>query len=136
MNWDQIEDHWEEYKDLAREKWTRLGSTTIEQINGSRERLIDAVQRSYDISRDQARREVGYWAASAPLERAARAQSRMAVAQRGTGFRERGTAVAGAAQRSRQSMAMTGRMIRDHPAASLLLAFGLGMLITGLLRRS
>src|SRR3954465_876725 len=61
MDWDTIERNWDRYKNLAREKWHRIPGTAFESLGGSRDRLIEAIEQAYDVSREQALREVSYW---------------------------------------------------------------------------
>ena len=58
MDWDTIELNWERYRNLAREKWHRIPDAVFQNLGGSRERLIRAIEQAYDYSNEQARREV------------------------------------------------------------------------------
>jgi len=142
-DWDRIEDDWHAYKELAAEKWTRIDRTTLEATRGRRDALVEAIERAYDISREQARREVTWWQKSAPQERAARAdRPRPPGARQGQGRRRFGQRRpeidprppadgwwAGAQDMAGQAMRHPLAQARAHPVGAMLLALGLGSII-------
>ena len=85
MDWDTIELNWERYKNLVREKWRGIPEAAFQNLGGSRERLIRAIEQAYDYSNEQARREVAHWLNEVPklademAEMGARSRSRAAA---------------------------------------------------------
>ena len=155
MDWDTIELNWDRYKKLAREKWHKIPDTAFESLGGSRDRLIEAIEQAYDVSREQALREVSYWsreatrAADAVAEDLSRSRARAAAEiralaegtstqvaegrQRFADLREQAEVRGGAAvdQVRRQVVGQ----VRAHPAAMLAMAVGFGMLLGHLMMR-
>jgi len=151
MDWDTIELNWERYRNLAREKWHRIPDAIFQGLGGSRERLIRAIEQAYDYSNEQARREVTHWMSEAPrmadtiAEMGARSRSRAAAEiralaegtstriaegrERFAGLREQASARGDVAVRQ-----MRGQ-VQAHPAATLALAIGVGMLLGHLMMR-
>ena len=151
MDWDTIELNWEKYRNLAREKWHRIPHADFQSIGGSRERLIRAVEQAYDYSNEQARREVAHWISEASqvvdamAETGARSRSRAAAEiralaegtstrieegrQRFAGLREQASA------RGDLAVRQVRGQVRAHPAATLVLAIGFGMLLGHLTMR-
>lgn len=144
--WDRIEDDWHAYQGLAKEQWPRVDLTTLALTKGRRDSLIEAVERAYDVSRDQARREVGYWMTAAPRLRRERAdvrrvptgnrwsgQRRPTVDVQGDGNRQQGWA-AMAGDYGSTALSGSAKQIRQHPVGAMLLALGLGMMVVQLAR--
>ena len=46
MDWDTIELNWDRYKKLVREKWQKIPEGVIQNLGGSRERLIRAIEQA------------------------------------------------------------------------------------------
>lgn len=124
MDWDHIEQNWSRYRPLAREKWRRVPGPVLETIDGSRERLIEAIAESYEVSREQARREVNYWTQEAPRE----LERRMAEANRRRAPDGAGMGTRWMVQRGRRTLAMAGGQIQN-PTVQVLLAFSIGALV-------
>ncbi|WP_158045393.1 hypothetical protein [Skermanella pratensis] len=155
MDWNSIELNWGKYKELAREKWRRIPQWIIDDLQGSRDRLIEAISESYAITREQAFRDVSDWAAElreragTQADRAARARAKAAAAIRNLAEQASGQIVsrteAGqrrvvelreeADHRGRLAMRRAGRQARSNPGAALLIAFGIGMLLGGIIRK-
>ena len=151
MDWDTIELNWERYRNLAREKWHRIPDAVFQSLGGSRERLIRAIEQAYDYSNEQARREVTHWMSEAPrvadamAEMGTRSRSRAAAEiralaegtstritegrQRFAGLREQ------AGARGEVAVRQVRGQVRAHPAATLALAIGFGMLLSHLTMR-
>ena len=153
MDWDTIERNWDRYKNLAREKWHRIPDTAFESLGGSRDRLIEAIEQAYDVSMDQAQREVSHWSReSAPIAEAqaddlARSRSRARAAAEIRALAEgTSTRIAEGRQRFadlREEAGVRGAVAVDqvrgqvqaHPAATLAIAVGVGMLLGHLMMR-
>lgn len=61
MNEYRIKGNWNELKGKAKEKWGELTDDELDQIDGSTDQLVGAVQKHYGRSLDDARREVSTW---------------------------------------------------------------------------
>ncbi len=139
--WDRIEDDWHAYAPMAKAKWKRADPMIIDATGGRRDALIDAVERAYDISREQARREVSYWMTTAPHDRAAKADNLRAGrrrVERRTGQQrpridaagqDRSTG-AGWMEPVRDYALAPVDQVRQHPVGAMLVAVGVGLLIT------
>jgi ElaB/YqjD/DUF883 family membrane-anchored ribosome-binding protein len=151
MDWDTIELNWDRYEKLAREKWHRIPDTAFESLGGSRDRLIEAIEQAYDVSREQAQREVSHWSREAmrtadavadDLSRSrARAAAEIRALAEGTSTR-----IAEGRQRFadlREEAGVRGAaavdqvrgQVQAHPAATLAIAVGVGMLLGHLMMR-
>ena len=62
MNWDRIEAEWDEFKDLARDQWSRLTPDDLDDIGGRRDRLIERVHDLYGAAKEEAAQDVDRWA--------------------------------------------------------------------------
>jgi ElaB/YqjD/DUF883 family membrane-anchored ribosome-binding protein len=151
MEWDTIETNWERYKNLARERWHRIPDNVFQNLGGSRERLIEAIERAYEVSKEQAQRQVHHWLSEAPrvadamAEISAQARSRAAAEiralaegtstriteerQRFADLREQ------AGARGELAVRQVRGQVQAHPAAALALAIGVGMLLGLLMAR-
>jgi ElaB/YqjD/DUF883 family membrane-anchored ribosome-binding protein len=135
MDWDTIELNWAKYQQYAREKWHRIPETTLDNLNGSRERLIEAIEQAYEVSKEQAQREVNFWAKEAPrLAKARSVEETRRLAQQAS------TAPATARRRFAELREQSGERggtvarqvsegVRTHPGAAFLIAVGFGMLL-------
>lgn len=61
MNSDIIEGNWKELRANVQKQWGKLTDSHLDQINGSREKLSGAIQKSYGIARDDAERQMKEW---------------------------------------------------------------------------
>jgi len=151
MDWDTIELNWERYKNLVREKWREIPDAVFENLDGSRERLIRAIEQAYDYSNEQAGREVTHWlseaqrAGDAMADMGARSRSRAAAEiralaegtstriaegrQRFADLREQASA------RGEVAVRQVRGQVQAHPAATLAIAIGFGMLLGHLMMR-
>lgn len=62
MNWTQIEGKWEQAKAEARIRWGELTEDDLHVVGGQLDRLIGKVVERYGVKREQARKEIEYWA--------------------------------------------------------------------------
>jgi ElaB/YqjD/DUF883 family membrane-anchored ribosome-binding protein len=151
MEWDTIETNWERYKNLARERWHRIPDNVFQNLDGSRERLIEAIERAYEVSKEQAQRQVHHWLSEAPrvadamAEISAQARSRAAAEIRALA---EGTSTRIAEERQRfadlrdqadargeLAVRQVRGQVQAHPLAALALAIGVGMLLGHLMMR-
>jgi len=58
MNWNQIQGDWRQFTSHAREKWNRLAESDFTQIAGNRDRLVDRIQETYGIAKEDAEQQV------------------------------------------------------------------------------
>lgn len=65
MNTDTLKGSWKEMKGKAQVKWGKLTNDQLDMIEGSREQLAGAIQKSYGVARDEAERQVKEWEKSA-----------------------------------------------------------------------
>lgn len=62
MNRDQLQGKWHQLKGEAKRQWGKLTDDDLEQIGGSTEKLIGAVQEKYGYARERAQEEVDRFA--------------------------------------------------------------------------
>jgi uncharacterized protein YjbJ (UPF0337 family) len=58
VHWEKIEEKWQHFKGMAKEKWPKLSDADLDATGGNREQLIKKLQESYHMSRDQAEVEL------------------------------------------------------------------------------
>lgn len=61
MNEYRIKGNWNEIKGKAKERWGELTNDELDQIDGSADQLIGAIQKKYGRSLDEAKSEVEDW---------------------------------------------------------------------------
>ncbi|MFP4313231.1 MAG: CsbD family protein [Alphaproteobacteria bacterium] len=61
MNKDIFGGNWKQFKGEAQKQWGKLTNDEVDQINGSREKLIGKLQERYGIAREKAEKEVSDW---------------------------------------------------------------------------
>lgn len=61
MIWDYIEANWNQLRELAKEKWSKLTDKKFDLIAGQREVLLQWLQAQYGISQAEAELEVREW---------------------------------------------------------------------------
>ncbi len=62
MDWNIVEGKWKQLKGRAREQWGDLTDDDLEQIGGSKDRLVGKLQERYGYAKDDAERRVDEWA--------------------------------------------------------------------------
>lgn len=68
MHWEHIQQNWESFKGMAKEKWDKLSDEDLSTIGGDRERLIGKLQERYGASREQAETELKEFAYSPRIQ--------------------------------------------------------------------
>ena len=61
MDWGIIESRWHEYKTAAKRRWDKLSEAQLGGTRGNRAYLVKRVQEAYDLSGEDAEREVADW---------------------------------------------------------------------------
>jgi len=61
MQWDQIEAQWNEFTGAARAHWNKLTDDDWEAITGTKGHLVGRIQKRYDVSREEAEKQVDEW---------------------------------------------------------------------------
>ena len=61
MDWAVIEGRWHEYRTVAKRRWDRLSEAQLAGIRGNREYLLKRVQEAYEVTSDEAERQVDDW---------------------------------------------------------------------------
>jgi uncharacterized protein YjbJ (UPF0337 family) len=61
MNKDIFEGNWKQLKGEVQKQWGKLTDDHMDQINGSREKLAGALQKTYGIAREDAERQLKEW---------------------------------------------------------------------------
>jgi uncharacterized protein YjbJ (UPF0337 family) len=61
MNKDILEGNWKEIKGNVQKQWGKLTNDHLDQINGSREKLSGAIQKSYGVAREDAEKQMKEW---------------------------------------------------------------------------
>ena len=65
MDWNQIEQNWDQVKYKARDQWGKLSSDELLEISGDRDRLEKKLMERYRYSEDTAKKQVDSWYAKA-----------------------------------------------------------------------
>ena len=65
MDWNQIEQNWDQVKYKARDQWGKLSSDELWEISGHRDRLEKKLMERYGYSDDSAKTQVDNWYAKA-----------------------------------------------------------------------
>jgi uncharacterized protein YjbJ (UPF0337 family) len=61
MNWQHIESKWDEMKGKVREQWGKLTDDDLDQIGGTKDRLIAKLRERYADQKDEIDRRVDRW---------------------------------------------------------------------------
>jgi uncharacterized protein YjbJ (UPF0337 family) len=61
MQWDQVESRWNEFVGSARAHWSKLTDDDWHAMTGTRGHLIGRIQKRYEITREEAERQVEQW---------------------------------------------------------------------------
>ena len=70
MNKLWLKGKWNEYQGRAKQRWGKLTDDDLMRVEGKRDELVGAVQRTYGHTREQVERELDEW--ERELERAPR----------------------------------------------------------------
>ncbi len=61
MNSDIIEGQWDQIKGEVQKQWGKLTGDPLDQIQGSRTKLVGALQKNYGYARDEAEKQLKAW---------------------------------------------------------------------------
>jgi uncharacterized protein YjbJ (UPF0337 family) len=64
MDWDRLAGNWKQFKGRLRERWGELTDDELNVIGGRREQLVGRLQERYNISAEEAERQLGEFEAS------------------------------------------------------------------------
>jgi len=68
MDWERISGNWPHWRDRIQQRWGRLTSQQLDGIAGQRERLVARLEDAYDLSRQDAERQLRNWERNLALE--------------------------------------------------------------------
>lgn len=58
---DMIEGNWKDLMGDVQKQWSKLTNDNLDQINGSREKLANTIQKNYSIAREEAEKQMEDW---------------------------------------------------------------------------
>lgn len=61
MNWSYVETNWNELKAKVKQNWDNITDQQLDSIAGKRDRLCRVIQRTYDLSSQQAEEQLSEW---------------------------------------------------------------------------
>ncbi len=61
MYWHRIEANWEQFKGLVKERWAKLDEERLERSEGRRDQLLQAIVQCYDVTDEEAEKELSEW---------------------------------------------------------------------------
>ena len=61
MDWNRVVGNWRPLRGKFKDQWSQLTDSQLDSIAGQRERLVDALQQTYKLSKDEADRQVRDW---------------------------------------------------------------------------
>jgi uncharacterized protein YjbJ (UPF0337 family) len=64
MKWEQIEAQWTDFAGSARAHWSKLTDDDWEAITGTKGHLAGRIQKRYEVTREEAERQVDEWSAA------------------------------------------------------------------------
>lgn len=80
MYWHRIEANWAQFKGLVKERWARLDEEQVERIEGRRDRLLQVISQCYDVTGEEAEKELSEWQRFQKLKTRALPRPRRATA--------------------------------------------------------
>ncbi len=129
-NREQLQGHWNEVKGRLKEHWGQLTDADLQQVGGSAEQLVGMVQRRTGAARSEVEKFIDGLLQGSMSDQAAEKLQYYADAAQGLAddagryARQQGRRLA--AQSSDYS-AQVASTVRQRPAESLAIAFGLGI---------
>ncbi len=61
MYWNRIEANWSQFKGIVKDRWARLSDEQLERVNGRRDLLLQCIGASYDVTGEEAEKELAEW---------------------------------------------------------------------------
>jgi len=68
MEWDRISGNWPHWRERIQERWGRLTPDQLDSVAGRREQLVRNIQESYELTRDEAERQLRNWERNLAIE--------------------------------------------------------------------
>jgi uncharacterized protein YjbJ (UPF0337 family) len=62
-SWDQISSRWTRFSRDVKKKWSELTDDEVMEVNGRRDNLAEKIQEKYDVSLDEANKQIDVWLA-------------------------------------------------------------------------
>ena len=62
-SWDQISSRWTRFIRDVKKKWSELTDDEIMEVNGRRDNLAEKIQEKYDVSLEEANKQIDVWLA-------------------------------------------------------------------------
>ena len=84
MNWNRVENEWQQVKNHVKAQWNKLNDHHLEKISGKREHLVTSVGECYGIKKSEAECQVKEWEAGSHdifSETAAKVQKYVGIAR-------------------------------------------------------
>jgi uncharacterized protein YjbJ (UPF0337 family) len=61
MKWHEVEAQWTEFSGSARAHWSKLTDDDWHAITGTKGHLVGRIQKRYEITREEAEKQVDEW---------------------------------------------------------------------------
>ena len=61
MNWGRIEGNWKQVQASVQQQWGKLTDGQLVAIAGKRDMLTGRIQETYNLTRDEAEKQLGAW---------------------------------------------------------------------------
>ena len=61
MYWNRIEANWGQFRSVVKERWARLDEEQLDIINGRRDLLLQSISIRYDVTNEEAEKELSEW---------------------------------------------------------------------------
>ena len=61
MYWNRIEANWSQFNGSVKDRWARLSDEQLLRINGRRDLLLESIGATYDVTGEEAEKEVTEW---------------------------------------------------------------------------
>lgn len=124
INWDDVRSHWDDYRDKVKHQWNKLTDDDIRDIRGDRQRLMQALQDRYQITKDKVEKDVTEFFAGSGTWLEQAKQRVLNIAEQGKQY-----------VRDNSLPDMTNdlqQVIRRHPIRSALVSLGIGYVLAKL----
>lgn len=61
MTWERLENKWNEFAGSARAHWSKLTDDDWQALTGNKGHLVGRIQKRYELTREQAEKQVDEW---------------------------------------------------------------------------
>lgn len=62
--WQGAKENWNDFTSEVAARWDRLTEDDIDEVGGDRDELVEEIQETYSVTREEAEAQVDEWAAS------------------------------------------------------------------------